>query len=125
MILAHWILFVGAMMPYGIVAIAKWSRDYDNSDPRNPANFAEPVRQRAYAAHNNAFEAFPFFAAGVLLATIRGADSGTVNAAACVWLAARLIYFGSYLTERPALRSAAWFVASFATITIYLTALLH
>lgn len=125
MTLAHWILLIGGLMPYFLVAVAKSTKAYDNADPRNAGNFADPLRRRAHAAHQNSLEAFGFFAVGVLLATARGADGGTVDLLAGFWLAARLVYAWTYLTDKSTLRSLVWFLASFATIGIFLAALLR
>jgi uncharacterized MAPEG superfamily protein len=122
---AHWMILVAGLMPYAIAVVAKATRRYDNADPRNLDNFATPLRKRAYDAHQNAFEAFPFFAGAVLLATLRGADASFVGGAAIVWLAARLLYVWVYLAGRSALRTSFWWIASLATIAIYLAALIR
>jgi uncharacterized MAPEG superfamily protein len=123
--IAHWIVFVGGVMPYFIVLLAKATRTYDNADPRNAANFADPLRHRAHGAHLNALEAFAFFAIGVLLATLNGADPTFIDTVAVLWLVLRCLYLWSYLTNRATLRSILWFAASFAAIAIYLAALLR
>jgi uncharacterized MAPEG superfamily protein len=105
---AYWILLAGALMPYPLVLVAKANRDYDNTDPRNPAAINTPLRRAAYGAHQNCLEAFPLFAAAVLLAGLRHASVDAVNLAACIWLAFRLAYAACYLTQRGSLRSLSW-----------------
>ena len=120
--LAHWILFVAALLPYVIVATAKARKGYDNADPRNLSQY-DGWRRRAYLAHNNAFEAFAFFAVAVLLATYRGAGETFVGIAATVWLAMRILHWFTYVTDRATARSLVWFAGSFATIAIFLAGL--
>jgi uncharacterized MAPEG superfamily protein len=125
MTIAHWMILVAGFMPYAIVFVAKATRTYDNADPRNPGNFATPLRKAAYDAHQNAFEAFPFFAGAVLLATVRAADASFVDDAAMLWLVARLTYVWMYFTGRSTLRTIFWWLASLAAIAIYLAALVR
>ena len=46
---------------------AKWRKGYDNRAPRAGIEQLTPRQQRAYWAHLNAFEAFPPFAAAVII----------------------------------------------------------
>ena len=120
---AYWILLVGALMPFPLVIIAKASRDYDNTDPRNPAAVNTPLRRSAYGAHQNCLEAFPPLAVAVLLAALRHAPAETVNILAVVWLAFRLVYAACYLTRRGALRSLSWAGATACSLAIFVMAL--
>jgi len=121
---AYWILLVGAVMPYVLVIIAKANRDYDNADPRNPAALNTPFRRAAYGAHLNSLEAFPLFAAAVLLAGLRHAPAQAVDVAAYVWLAFRLAYAACYLTGRASLRSLSWLGAAASSLAILVISLL-
>ena len=47
--------------------------------PRDPAFYQDGIRARALGAHQNGIEAYPFFAAAVLLAEFRGAPQNLVN----------------------------------------------
>jgi uncharacterized MAPEG superfamily protein len=122
-IVAYWILLVGALMPYALVIPAKAGPAYDNADPRNLAAIDSPRKRWAYGAHANALEAFPLFAAAVLLAGFRHAPAHAVNIAACVWLAARLAYAACYLTGQGTLRSLTWAVGAASSITILVMAI--
>jgi uncharacterized MAPEG superfamily protein len=124
-IAAYWILLAGALMPYPLVMLAKANKDYDNTDPRNPAVLNTPLRRAAFGAHANCLEAFPLFAVAVLLAGLRHAPAPTVDTAAAVWLAARLAYVGCYLKGLGSLRSLIWVVATAASVTILVTAITH
>ena len=122
--IASWIVLAAGLMPYVIVGIAKAGPGYDNANPRAVDGLQGRTRKLAYGAHQNALEAFPFLAAGVLLAILRGADTYLVNLLAVVWLAARIGYTWAYITDRPTTRSSFWFIATLAAIGLYLTALL-
>ena len=122
MLVAHAIMVIGFVIPYVTVASAKARKGYDNRDPRDQSLY-EGWRKRAYAAHNNSLEAFPFFAAAVLLATIENANATFVNIAAIVWLAARLVHLWAYVTDRPNTRGIIWFVGTFAVLAIFGAAL--
>lgn len=122
---AYWILLVGALMPYPLVMLAKAHRDYDNADPRNPAAINTPLRQRAFGAHANSLEAFPLFAAAVLLASVRHAPAQAVDLAAGIWLAFRLAYVTCYLRGLASLRSLMWTGATIASLAILVLAIVH
>lgn len=47
--------------------------------------------RRAYAAHQNSWEAMILWSAAVMLAKVTGVDTDTMNASAAVWLAARFV----------------------------------
>lgn len=122
---AYWILLVGALMPYPLVMMAKANRDYVNADPRNPAALNTPFRQRAFGAHANSLEAFPLFAAAVLLAALRDVPGQAVDIAAFVWLACRLAYVGCYLAGLASLRSLIWLGATGASLFILVAAIMR
>jgi len=95
-------------------------REYDNANPRDPAFYTPGFRARALGAHLNGQEAFPFFAAAVVLAETRGMPQGTVDGLAVAFLLARVAYAGAYLGDRPTLRSVLWFVAFALNVMLFL-----
>ena len=80
-------------------------RRFDNSRPRDPAFYDDPLRARALGAHLNGIETFPFFAAAVLLAEFRGAPQRLIDELAVLFLMVRVAYVLTYLGDRPTLRS--------------------
>src|SRR5437763_9211256 len=78
---------------------------FDNSRPRDPAFFEDPLRTRALGAHLNGIETFPFFAAAVLLAEFRVAPQNLINELAVLFVIVRIAYVLTYLGDRPTLRS--------------------
>lgn len=93
--------------------------DYDNANPRNPAFYTPGLRARSQGAHLNGYEAFPFFAAAVILAEMRGVPQGTVNTFAVAFILARVGYVLLYLGDRPTLRSLIWSVGFACNLAIF------
>ncbi|QRX81243.1 MAPEG family protein [Glaciimonas sp. PAMC28666] len=120
MTIAYWCVLIAGLMAPCTVAIAKWGRrDFDNSEPRAWLDKQSGLRRRADFAHRNHFEAFPFFAAGVIIAHQVHAAQTTLNTLALVFIAARLIYTACYLTDKSSLRSLAWVIGFAAVIALF------
>jgi uncharacterized MAPEG superfamily protein len=75
MTIAEWCVFASVMLYLLTIAPIKWLGfgKFDNAKPRDPAFYGDPVRARAWGAHLNGIETFPFFATAVLLAEFRNA----------------------------------------------------
>ena len=108
-LLAAVILTILSIMPAKLSGV----REYDNANPRDPRFYTPGLRARSQGAHLNGYEAFPFFAAAVILAEMRAVPQGTVNALAVAFIVARVVYVLLYLGDRPTLRSVVW-TAGFA-----------
>lgn len=120
---AYWCVLLAGIMPAATVAIAKWGRrDFDNSEPRRWLENQEGVRRRADAAHRNHFEAFPFFAAGVLVAQQLHAPQDAINMLAIAFIASRIMYTLLYLTDRATLRSLTWLIGYLSVIALFFIA---
>jgi uncharacterized MAPEG superfamily protein len=121
MTIAEWCVF-GAVALYLLTIVPiKWIgfRRFDNSRPRDPAFFEDPLRARALGAHQNGIEAFPFFAAAVLLAEFRAAPQNLINELAVLFLIVRIAYVLTYLGNRPSLRSILWNIGFAINIAIF------
>jgi uncharacterized MAPEG superfamily protein len=103
------------------IAPAKFAgrHEYDNANPRDPGFYRPGFRARSLGAHQNGYESFPFFAAAVLLAEMRGAPQAGVNALAVGFLLVRIVYIACYLGNRPTLRSIAWAVGFACNLAIF------
>ncbi len=121
MTIAEWCVF-GAVMLY-LLTIAPFkvisSRRFDNSRPRDPGFFEDPLRARALGAHLNGIEVFPFFAAAVLLAEFRAGPQRLINELAILFLIVRIAYVLTYLGNRPTLRSILWNVGFAINLAIF------
>lgn len=119
--LSYWCILIAGILPVVTVAIAKWGRrDFDNAEPRQWMEKQQGLRRRADSAHLNHFEAFPFFAAGVLVAQQLNADQDSINMLAVTFIAARIVYTLLYLTNRPTMRSISWVIGYIAVIGLFL-----
>jgi uncharacterized MAPEG superfamily protein len=118
---AEWCIFATVMLYLLTIAPVKWIgfRRYNNSKPRDPAFYDDPLRARALGAHQNGIEAFPFFAAAVLLAEFRAAPQNLVNELAVLFLIVRIAYVFTYLGDRPRLRSILWSIGFAINIAIF------
>ena len=81
-------------------------KDYNNHDPRAWSAQLTGYRARANAAQANSLEAFPFFAAAVLVALHAGVAADTLSMLAWVFVAARIAYIWAYVTDRATRRAA-------------------
>ncbi|MTI17836.1 hypothetical protein E1162_11365 [Rhodobacteraceae bacterium RKSG542] len=116
---AVWSILVAAILPLLAVVPAKINRKYDNARPRNPEFWKEGFAERAMGAQLNSLESFPFFAIAVLVALGYGGDPSWVDSLCGLYLSIRAVYIFVYWTNRPGLRSLAWFVGWGATIAIF------
>lgn len=110
MAIAYWCILAAALLPYVWVAIAKTAApNYNNKDPRTWVARQDSYRVRnANGAHLNAFEAFPAFVAGVLMAQFAGVDPQRISLLAIAFVALRVLHGVFYLTGIHVLRSLAW-----------------
>lgn len=121
MTIAEWCVF-GTLLLYLLTIVGtKWAggRSYDNARPRNPAFYGDPIRARALGAHQNGIEAFPFFAAAVLLAEFRLGPQRLIDELAVLFLIVRIAYVFTYLGNRPTLRSILWSLGFAINIAIF------
>ena len=110
MTVAEWCIFATLMLYLLSIASIKWIRfrRFDNSRPRDPAFYDDPIAARALGAHQNGIEAFPFFAVAVLLAEFRAGPQRLIDELAVLFLIVRIAYVFTYLGNRPTLRSILW-----------------
>ena len=117
---AYWCVLAAGLMPLLFTAIAKgMGGRYDNRTPREWQSRLEGMPARAHAAHLNAFEAFPLFAAGVIIAHLRGMPQETIDLLAIAFVLLRLAYGFIYMAGFPRLRSLTWALAFFCAIALY------
>ena len=116
---AYWCILIAALLPLAIVTFAKAGAGGNNHHPRDDIEALSPERRRAYAAHQNAYENFPFFAVAVISSTTLGASISTVNVLATVYIALRVAHALLYINDSPTLRSAAFAAGLFVNIAIF------
>jgi uncharacterized MAPEG superfamily protein len=127
MTVAEYCVFACVALYLLTIVPVKWIgfRDYDNSKPRNPGFYQDAIRARALGAHQNGIEAFPFFAAAVLLAEFRAAPQNLINELAVLFLIVRIAYVFTYLGNRSRLRSILWNIGFVINIGIFFLPLIR
>jgi len=121
MTVAEWCVFAVVALCLLTIVPVKWigARQYNNAQPRDPAFYQDAIRARALGAHQNGIEAFPFFAAAVLLAEFRAAPQSLINELAVLFLIVRIAYVLTYVGNRPRLRSILWNLGFTINIVIF------
>jgi uncharacterized MAPEG superfamily protein len=123
MTVAFWCVLVAGLLPYAGTLTAKiGAPGFDNRNPRDWLSQQDGFRRRANSAQLNSFEAFPLFAAAVLVAHIAGAPQGRIDLFAVIFVLARLFYTAFYVADLSTLRSLAWFAGLGSAIAIFLAA---
>lgn len=121
MTFAYWMVVAAALLPYVTVGFAK-AAGIDNRAPRADMERLTGWRKRADWAHRNHFEAFPPFAAAVIIAHLAGVAQGRIDLLAGLFVIARLVYTLAYLADRATLRSVVWTVGIACIIALFVFA---
>jgi uncharacterized MAPEG superfamily protein len=123
MTFAYWCVLLAALLPILWVGIAKSGADgYDNHRPRIFLANLEGWAQRANWAQNNAYEAFPPFAAAVIIAHLAGANQVLIDSLAGAFLVTRVVHGITYILDKATFRSAAWTAGFLCVIGLFLAA---
>ncbi len=117
-------ILLAALAPYVTVGLAKGGASaYDNAAPRDWAARQDDWRARAIAAHQNHFEAFAPFAAGVFAAIFAGANVAVIEALSASFVCLRVLYTVAYLKGAPTLRSTLWVLGFLCVVGLFGVAL--
>lgn len=116
MTIALWCLLAALILPYVWLPVVVSERkkqlgDVDNKQPRAQTAKLEGMGARAYAAHQNAFEALALFAPAVLVAHVTHANPTWSNLLAITWVVARLLHGVMYIADIDKARSGMFFLA--------------
>ena len=128
MTLAYACVLIVALLPYVWTVIAKRTASgrFDNRDPRQWLEKQENPRvRRANAAQKNAFEAFPAFAAGVVMAQLAGVDPRTIGWIGVVFVISRVLHGVFYVGNQAPMRSLVWFVGFACVVSLLVMATLR
>ncbi|WP_295520596.1 MAPEG family protein [Limnohabitans sp. Rim8] len=126
MMISYGALLVAGLMPVVCAGIAKSGfKGYDNSDPRAWLAQQTGFRARANAAQANCFEAFPFFAVGVILALLTGVAPQLVDTLSLFFLVMRVAYVFFYITDKAKWRTMVWSAAYLTVVAFYALAMLN
>jgi uncharacterized MAPEG superfamily protein len=126
MSIPFWCLFAVALLIYiAKIPVAKAmkeeGRGYDNHHPRAQQARLSGFGARALAAHQNTIEAFPLFAAGVLMAHVTQTQGWFVEALALLFVVTRVLYLFLYWNDKATLRSLVWGVGLLCCLLLMLS----
>ncbi len=123
MTIAYWCVLAAALLPFVFTGVAKFSGPgFNNRRPREFQATLTGMRGRAHAAHLNSFEAFPPFAAAVIIAHQLQAAQATVDALAVAFIALRLVYGVLYIADLHWWRSIVWTLALGCVVALFVVA---
>lgn len=119
MTIAYWCVLAAIVLPYIFSLIAKSSGRYNNSSPREFLEKQEGYHKRAHWVQLNSYEAFPAFAAAVIIAHLCGVSQYTIDVLAIGFVVARVLYGVAYLANQATLRSLVWGLGFASVIALF------
>ncbi|WP_257387940.1 MAPEG family protein [Tahibacter caeni] len=126
MTIALWCILVAALLPLVFTAVAKYGHEAGirrlNRQPRVYQAELSGFRARAHWAHLNSIEAFPPFAAAVLVAQYVHASQNAIDLLAVLFIVLRVVYGAFYLADKPPLRSLTWFLGVLCVVGLFVAA---
>ncbi len=120
MTIAIWCIFIASTLPYVAFAFVK---GLDPNQPRYRVGELDGRSIRAYGAHLNGLETFPWFAASVIVAHMVGGPSRIADVLAVVYVLLRVGHLAAYIGGRQPLRTAAFALAQLAGLAIFVSPL--
>jgi uncharacterized MAPEG superfamily protein len=120
MTIAIWCILIAQILPYVAFGFVK---GIDPDQPRFQVGQLVGQSVRAYGAHLNGLETFPWFAAAVIVAHMVGGPSRIVDILAVLYILARVGHLAAYLAGRQPLRTAAFTVAQLIALAIFVSPL--
>jgi uncharacterized MAPEG superfamily protein len=120
--IAIWCILAAGLLPYLATLVAKSRPGFDNTNPRAWLQKQDGFRQRANNAQLNSFEAFPLFAAAVIIGTYLQVARHSLDELAVGFVVARVLYIVCYIANWAALRSLVWFAGMFCCVAIFVAA---
>lgn len=126
MSLPFWCIFISALLIFLAKApvaraMQQESGTYDNRHPRSQQARLSGFGARALAAHLNSFEAFPLFAAGVLMAHVTGSQGLLVDVLAVTFVVSRVLYLLFYWADLHWQRSLVWALGLLCSLLLMLS----
>jgi uncharacterized MAPEG superfamily protein len=120
---AFWCVLVAALLPLLWAGAAKaGGTRYNNAQPREFLGALTGWPARAHHAQQNSYEAFPPFAAAVIIAQLCSAPQTTVDSLALAFIGARMVYGLCYIADLSTFRSLVWLAGLSCVIGLFVTA---
>ena len=122
MTIAFSCVLIAALLPYIWTGLAKISQpNFNNHQPRKFLEKLTGWGQRAKWAQDNSFEAFPAFAAAVIIASYIGKiDPNTLNMLTILFILCRLLHGIFYITNQATLRSIVWLIGIGSWVNMFI-----
>jgi uncharacterized MAPEG superfamily protein len=120
MTIAIWCILIAQVLPYIAFGFVK---GLDPEQPRFHVGDLKGQSARAYGAHLNGLETFPWFAAAVMVAQMVGGPSRIADTLAVIYILLRIGHLAAYLAGRQPLRTAAFGVAQVVALAIFVSPL--
>ena len=119
-----WCLAIVACLPFPCAWLAGYFRyrqfgTVDNKNPRRQQALLEGAGARAQAAQANAWEALPFFTAGVLVSHLAGADPRKTALFSMAFVATRILHPIAYVADLDAIRSLVFVVGLACVVGLF------
>lgn len=127
--ISYFCVFLAFLMNYiteipVLIARFKDPAGYNNYVPREQEAKLTGWAKRAYASHMNSFEAFPAFAAAVIIAHLTAVmDMHTLTHLSIAFIVLRVLHMLFYLANLSTLRSTVWLVSVGCIGTIFVKAI--
>jgi uncharacterized MAPEG superfamily protein len=125
MSIPFWCVFISALLIYvARMPVAKAMKEqgsYNNHLPRQQQAQLTGFGARAWAAHQNSFEAFLLFAVGVLMAHTTQTAGWLIDALAIIFVITRIIYLLCYWGDLAWQRSLVWFVSLVCSLLLMIS----
>jgi uncharacterized MAPEG superfamily protein len=126
------VIFIAGALPLLFVLVsgfpsktthARWGKDYDNKNVRASLERLEGWRRRAHYAQQNGYEAFPPFAAGMMLAKWSNVAQAVLVPLGVAFLVFRVLHGSAYIVDSGFFRSAFWWCGLACTVGLFGSAL--
>jgi uncharacterized MAPEG superfamily protein len=127
MFIAVLCVLLSMLQPFVLSVLARSSTRRGDYLP-SPREYNEGLtgwHRRAHFAQLNAFEAFPPFAAAVVLSWLAGVPHERINLLAVLFVVFRIGHAVFYVKDKPTLRSQSWKLAMMAVVALYVLTLIR
>lgn len=122
MTIAIWCVLIAATLPYVAFGFVK---GLDPNQPRYHVADLVGKSARAYGAHLNGLETFPWFASAVIVAHMVAGPSRITDILAVVYILVRVAHMVAYLADRQPIRSAMWGLGQLIAAAIFISPVFH
>ena len=122
MTVAFWCVLIAALLPFLGTLTAKIGGRMAPRANHNPREWLDQLGgwpKRAHWYQLNSFEAFPAFAAAVVVATLAHAPQPRIDMLAVAFIALRLAHYVCYLADWALPRTLAWTGGMVCTVWLF------